>query len=212
MAGRRARRSVAVLLFLLAGCGRGSDADLEPLSIGGDFTLTGTDGKPFQLASLRGQTVLLFFGYTACPDVCPTTLARLARVYERLRRDGLDHKVTAVFVSVDPQRDTPAKLGEYLSYFAVPARGVTGSPAQLAPIVRRYGASYERVQVASAAGYLINHTTYVYLIDPIGRVRHLIRHEDPPDRIADLVERVIAEDCCFTTVPPFTPSDTVGNG
>jgi protein SCO1/2 len=196
----RALAALAVLCLVLAGCGSGAglddDPELQPLPIGGDFTLTGTDGQPFSLTALRGRTVLLFFGYTACPDVCPTTLGRLAGAYRELEKEGLADRVTTVFVSVDPARDTPEKIGQYLSYFAVPAVGATGKAEEVAAVAKSYAASFERVATDSAAGYLINHSTYVYLIDPVGKVRHLFRHEDPPQVIADLTARLIKSDCC----------------
>ncbi len=183
--------------FLLLSCrGKQEDSELAPLAIGGDFSLQGSEGKRFALSSLRGRTVLLFFGYTTCPDVCPTTLARLSKVYRELESDGVDNRVATVFVSVDPERDTPDKLKQYLTYFAVRATGVTGPPGEIDAVVEKYGASYEKVPVKSAAGYLINHSMYVYLIDGQGRVRHLFRHEDPPERIAALVKRLVEEDDC----------------
>ncbi len=193
---------LAVLPTVL-GC-RGGQADddeeLRPLSIGGDFTLTGSDGKPFEMSSLRGKTVLLFFGYTSCPDICPTTLGALAQAYRELGKDDAGEKtadkVKTVFVSVDPEKDTPEKLREYLDYFAVPAVGLTGTPEQLAAVAKQYGASYERVESDSAAGYLIEHSTYLYLIDPVGRVRHLFRYGDKPEEIARLTAKVACEDCC----------------
>lgn len=152
--------------------------------------------------------MLLFFGYTTCPDVCPATLTRLSRVYRELQNDRIDDRVETVFVSVDPQRDTPEKLKEYLSYFAVRATGVTGPPGEIDAIVRKYGASYEKVPVKSAAGYLINHSMYLYLIDAQGQVRHLFRHEDPPEKIADLVKRLAEEDECHVASPPPTTTIT----
>lgn len=199
----------ALLLALFAGCGPREDSDLEPLDLGGDFTLTGTDGRPFALSSLRGRTVLLFFGYTACPDVCPTTLARLTRSYEMLREEGLASRVTAVFISVDSERDTPQRLHDYLGYFALPVHGATGSAEQVARVVKAYGASFEKVPTRSAAGYRIDHSTYVYLVDPQGRVRHLFGHADSSERIAALTAKIAAADCCGIPTRPRRSAATV---
>lgn len=169
---------------------------MPDLELGGNFVLSGPGGQPFDSRSLRGKTVLLFFGYTTCPDICPTTLGRLARAFALLGEKRLDDKVQAVFISVDPERDTPAKLQEYLSYFAVPTIGLTGTPEELAALAQKYGASFEKVPVEGKAGYLIDHSTYVYLIDAVGRVRHLFKHADPPEKIATIVERLIVEGCC----------------
>ena len=199
-----ARRSkwkwFAVILLVLAvlGCRKPQeDKDLTPLDgLGGNFTLLAADGKPFAFNSLRGKTVLLFFGYTACPDFCPATMARLSRVYENLRQKGLEDRVRTVFISVDPERDTPEKLKQYLDYFSVKTIGVTGTNEELTSVAKQYGATFEKVQVNSAARYLMDHTTYVYLIDGLGRVRRLIHPEDPPEKITGWVTRVAQEACC----------------
>ncbi len=143
-----------VLLCLALGCEARPEADPElvPLSIGGDFRLTGSDGLPFVSQSLRGRTVLLFFGYTACPDVCPATMSRLARVYQDLNKQGIAGKVITVFISVDPERDSPEKLRQYLDYFAVNAIGLTGAPAQVADVAQKYAASYERAATTRRPG------------------------------------------------------------
>ncbi|HSP06458.1 MAG TPA: SCO family protein [Acidobacteriota bacterium] len=185
----------AVLLLVLNCRKPAEDSELTPMDgLGGNFTLTGTDGKPFELASLRGRMVFLFFGYTACPDACPATMACLSRVYENLREKGIEDHVRTVFISVDPERDTPDKLKQYLDYFSVKTIGLTGKPAELATVAKQYGASFEKVQVNSAARYVIDHTTYVYLIDGSGRVRHLIKPEDPPEKITGLAMRLARED------------------
>jgi|CXWL01.1.fsa_nt_gi protein SCO1/2 len=189
---------VAALLAMTAvACSRARlaiDPDLEVLPIGGDFVLTGDDGAAFDTRSLRGRVVLLFFGYTSCPDACPTTMARLTKVYGLLRDFDLDARVQTLFVSVDPERDTPAALHQYLSYFAVPAKGLTGSPEEIAAVAKSFAATYERTTADSAAGYFVNHTTYVFLIDGEGRVRHLFAHQDPPERLAELTAVVARAD------------------
>ncbi len=200
---RCTRRLAAIALVAVAtsGC-RGpfqqgaTDPDLEILPIGGNFTLTGDDGKAFDSRQLRGRTVLLFFGYTTCPEACPTTLAKLVRVYKSLESQSLRGRVQTVFVSIDPERDTPAVLRQYLTYFAIPATGVTGSEAQVKTVADAFGASFERIKSDSAAGYLMNHSTYVYLIDGQGHTRHLFSYQDSSDRIAELTAKVARGDCC----------------
>jgi protein SCO1 len=189
---------VLAAALLTAGC-PGSDRpdpELAPLSIGGDFVLTGPDGKPFDSQQLRGKAFFLFFGFTHCPDVCPTTLSRLAKAYELLEDPRVKERIQTVFVSVDPERDTPEKLSEYLGYFAVPAVGLTGSPEVIAATAQKWGAFFQKVETDSAAGYLVDHSTYLYLVDSVGRVRHLFRHADSPERIADVTLRLLVRDCC----------------
>ncbi len=173
------------------------DPELEPLDLGADFELQGDDGKPFRLSSLRGRVVILFFGYTNCPDVCPSTLGRLARAYRLLEEGGVDSSlIKTVFISVDPERDTADVLDKYLDYFAVPVTGVTGPPEGVLKVAQDFRASFSRVESDSAAGYLMEHSTYLYLIDPLGRVRHLFSSQDSPARIADLAERLVNEGTC----------------
>ena len=161
-------------------------AELNPQR---DFTLTDQDGNTFHLKDHRGQIVLLFFGYLSCPDICPMTISKLSRVYDLIgeKRDN----VLTLFVSVDPERDTPEKIKEYLSYFKLKTVGLTGTKAEIDKVVSAYGASYEKVKVDSAAEYLIDHSDYVYLIDGEGRVNALIHTEDKVQKIAGLIKEVL---------------------
>jgi protein SCO1/2 len=115
--------------------------------------------------------VLLFFGYTVCPDFCPMTLSKLVQVHESL--GDASPGFLAVFVSLDPERDSPETVAEYLSYYGIEAVGLTGSREEIDAIVSSYGGSYSLDEVDSAMGYLVTHSTYLYLIDERGRVRHL---------------------------------------
>lgn len=165
----------------------------EPLPIGGDFVLSSHRGEPFDLKEARGKVVLLFFGFTLCPDVCPTTLATLARVSELLGDDR--SRMMPVFVSVDPDRDSAERLQEYLEFFGLDGQGVavTGTTQEIDRVVNQYAAFYEFEHSTSEAGYLVNHTTTLYLIDQRGRVRHVFRYGDSAARIADGVRQVLVE-------------------
>lgn len=194
---RAARLALLLLLALVSGCGGDTPAAeersapaLQRYELGGDFTLTDQNGQPFQLSRLRGKTVLLFFGYTLCPDACPTTLSKLARVYSLLGPAAKDEVVT-VFVSVDHGRDKPEKMKEYLEYFDINAVGLSGSKEQIDRIVAQYGARYEFTDSGSAAGYLVNHSTDLYLIDPRGDVRHVFQHKDPPDLLVPVIRQAL---------------------
>lgn len=134
-----------------------------------DFTLTGHNGQSISLSDYQGHLVLLYFGYTVCPDVCPTTLAELAKAYEKLgsRAD----EVQVLMVSVDPERDTVEVLADYLTHFNPTFLGLTGTEEQIAEIATNYGIFYERVEGNSALGYLVDHTATVTLIDRDGYLR-----------------------------------------
>jgi protein SCO1 len=154
-----------------------------------NFSLTDQDGKPFQLSQLRGKIVLLFFGYTSCPDACPTTLSKLARVYKVLGSDAT-HVIT-VFVSVDPGRDTPDALKKYLAYFRINSRGLTGTKDEIDSVVKQYGARYEIEKSDSAAGYHVNHSTDLYLLNQRGEVAHRFAYEGGTQVIADEIRKLV---------------------
>jgi protein SCO1 len=146
---------------------------LEPPRSVQDFTLTDHNGNPFRLEEQRGRVLLLFFGYTFCPDVCPTTLGTWTRVHEALGADA--DKVRFVFVTVDPERDTPERLKQHLAVFNSAFIGLTGSHEELEPVYQDLGVFHEKDSVTeSAAGYLVNHTASAFVIDPEGRWR--LRH------------------------------------
>lgn len=161
---------------------RASNADVPVLEGGGDFSLVDHDGRPFSLTSQRGRVVLIFFGYTFCPDACPTTLSKLASVYRRLGSDA--KQVKTLYISVDPERDTPAVLKEDLGNFSIDAIGLTGSKDAIDTVVRQYGAAYEIVPTPdSAAKYTVSHTTTLYALDTEGRLRLKFRYEATVDEI-----------------------------
>jgi len=138
---------------------------LNPALPAPDFALTDEAGAAFNLSSLRGQWVLLAFGYTTCPDICPVTLSYLSAVKRDLGPAG--DQATIVFVSIDPERDTVDVLREYVGHFGTGIKGLTGTPAEVATAAAAYGAKYERsANTTSAVGYLMNHSAYVYVIDP----------------------------------------------
>ncbi|MBT3605855.1 MAG: SCO family protein [Candidatus Latescibacteria bacterium] len=181
---------LSLLILVFGGCQQAEqmgepERDLtlekEVFPIGGDFTLTDQHGQPFRLADLK-RPVLLFFGYATCPDYCPQTLARLAQVYAVLGADAQD--VLTVFVSVDSERDTPEVLKTYLSHFDMDVVGLTGKKDVVDAVVKQYAGFYEVRDEGSAAGYLIDHSLYIYVVDREGGVRFLLRSTDS---VADIV-------------------------
>lgn len=180
------------LVFIKAASG---DTDLkyyDEFNPSHDFTLTDQDGNTFQLKDHRGKVILLFFGYLSCPDICPVTMSRISRVYQLLSPQEKEQVLTT-FISVDSDRDTPAKIKEYLDYFDMKAVGLSGNPLIVDEVVAEYKAWYEKVGVDSALGYLIDHTTYVYLIDREGNVRALFHPEDKVNDMAKTVKTLLRE-------------------
>ena len=191
-----ARAATLLTVLILVGCGgqkpkfRGTE--LNPPRTAPDFVLTDQYGQPFRLSDQQGKVVLLFFGYTHCPDVCPTTLARWKQIYDALGEDA--DRVRFVFITVDPERDTPERLQQHLAVFNPKFIGLTGSPDQLAPIYQAYYVYQEKVQESqSAAGYLMSHTSATFLIDPEGRWRLNYGFGTPPEDIVHDIQVLLGK-------------------
>ena len=156
---------------------------------GGDFALTDHDGNPFRLEQLRGKVVLLLFGYTSCPDVCPTGLAAMAQVL-----DGLGparERVRGLFVTLDPARDTLARLRRYVRYFDPAITGLSGSEQEIDVVARRYRVRYRRME-SLGENYPVDHSANLYLIDADGRLAAIVPHGMPAAHTLGLVRRLLA--------------------
>ena len=159
---------------------------LEGATIGGDFTLIDEDGKPFSSDSLKGKYRIFYFGYTFCPDACPTDMAVLGKAMRQLdaKDPALSAKIQPLFVSVDPARDTPAVLKQFTDAFYSRLIGLTGSDAQIAKIAKQYAISYRKEPAsAGASGYLMDHPRVAFLFDPDGKPIEML----PVDANADAV-------------------------
>ncbi|MBW7919426.1 MAG: SCO family protein [Anaerolineae bacterium] len=157
----------------------------EPFPAAPPIELTRADGSVFRLSDQRGRIVLLFFGYTSCPDVCPTTMAEMKQAMDRLGSSA--DAVRVVFVSVDPDRDTPERVQEYVSRFRSDFIGLTGTMEQLRPIWDAYGVFRTVEQSTSAMGYIVNHTARITLIDADGDLRLSYGFQTP---VADIVHDI----------------------
>jgi protein SCO1 len=154
------------------------------------FSLTGDDGKPVTGESFKGHTTLVYFGYTHCPDVCPETMARLMQVLGKLGPDA--QQVRILFVTVDPARDTPQALHDYVGAFdAQHARGLTGSDAQIESLAQRYRVAYQMEKRDPNGNYEVTHSSAVYIFDAQGHARLLATDQDTPDQIAQDLRRII---------------------
>lgn len=168
-----------------------ASAELPILPIGGDFTLTDQNGQPFTMSSLRGKVVLVFFGYTMCPDACPTTLSKLSSATAKLT-EAERARVKVIYITVDPERDTPAVMKEHLAYFGVDALGLTGSLEDTAKVAAQYGAHFEKTTDKTAAGYLMSHTVSVFGLDSKGQTRLLIDYEAGVDLVVKEIRSLLA--------------------
>jgi protein SCO1 len=153
------------VILVVWGRGTGTGA-VQAAAIGGPFRLIDQDGQPFSDRDLKGKTFLVFFGFTHCPDVCPTTLFEISEVMRKLGPEA--DRTAALFISVDPERDTPEAMKDYLSSFDPHLRGLTGDAASLAAVAKAYRVYYKKVPL-DGGDYTMDHTAIVYLMDKEGR-------------------------------------------
>ena len=192
------KNAITLILALslgLSACGSPNDqvplsqAPLAGAAIGGPFTLTGSDGQPFASNRLNGKPAAIFFGFTHCPDVCPTTLARLTRLRRQLGQG--DDAFSVVFISVDPERDTPAEVGNYMSLFNSPVIGLTGTPAQIEQVKKQFGI-YSRKVEQPGGSYSVDHTASVILLDKNGQFVATLSPEEGDQVALEKLKRITA--------------------
>ena len=164
---------------------------IEPPVVLSDFSLPSSQGAQTRLSDLRGKVVLIYFGYTFCPDICPTTLGDLKRVRAELGAQA--DQMAVLLVSVDPERDTPEVLSRYVAAFGEGFIGMSGDEATLRRIGKDYGLYYQRQEfTGSSAGYLVDHSSATYLVDPNGQLRMVYSYGTPAEVIGPDVARFIA--------------------
>jgi protein SCO1 len=156
-------------------------------TIGGPFTLTGADGKPFSSATLNGRPAAIFFGFTHCPDVCPTTLARLVKLRRQLGKG--DDALSIVFITVDPERDGPAEVGSYAGLFNAPIIGLTGSPADIERVKKQF-AVYSAKVPQPGGDYSVDHSAAVFLMDRDGKFVATLSPEEKDSVALDKLRRI----------------------
>ncbi len=174
------------ILGLLSACApegaRFRASDVTGASFGRDFALTDPAGKPRSLADYRGKAVVIFFGYTQCPDVCPTTLAALADAMKQLGPEAA--RVQVLFVTVDPERDTPELLAQYVPAFDPRFVGLRGDAAATERVAKEFKVIYQKQPGSTPETYTVDHSTGTYIFDPQGRLRLYVSHGAGPDAIA----------------------------
>ncbi len=179
------RRLLPLVVLALAACSHSPhfvSTDITGANFGRDFALTDDTGHLRHLSDYKGKAVVLFFGYTQCPDVCPTTLAGLAAAMKLLGADA--KRVQVLFVTVDPERDTQALLAAYVPQFYPTFVGLRGDTATTAATAKEFRIYYRKVAGSTPQNYTIDHTASSYAYDPQGRLRLLIRHGETPQNIA----------------------------
>ncbi|MDR1661344.1 MAG: SCO family protein [Azoarcus sp.] len=187
--GKKARALLRALLILgpltlaCGGCGnspRFHNTDISGANYGQDFALLDPDGKIRRLADFRGKAVMVFFGFIHCPDICPTTLGRAAEARRLLGADG--KRLQIVFITLDPERDSPEILREYTAAFGADILGLRAAPEKTQETAKAFRIYYRKTPTGSS--YTIDHSAISYLYDPEGRLRLAISHQSAPETVA----------------------------
>ncbi|MGD9943855.1 MAG: SCO family protein [Burkholderiaceae bacterium] len=190
---RRRRLLLATAAVLpLAACDKApasfTGIDLTGANYGREFSLKDADGQTRSLAEFKGKAVLIFFGFTQCPDVCPTSLARAAEIKRLLGADA--ERLQVIFITVDPERDTPEVLKAYAAAFDAGVIGLYGDAAQTQAAAREFKVYYAKVPTGSS--YTMDHTALSYVIDPAGQLRLALRHESSAQECAADIRRLLS--------------------
>jgi len=158
-----------------------ASVDLTGAAYGRDFALPDVDGRTRTLADFKGQVVVVFFGFTQCPDVCPTTMAELALIKQELGADGA--RVVPVFITVDPERDTPSLLKAYVAQFAQDGVALRGNLEQTRAVAKEFRVLFNKVPNKTGDGYSLDHTAASFVFDPQGRLRLYARYGQGPQAL-----------------------------
>ena len=193
MSGRRAALC-AILAVALAACAPSPPkflaSDITGSNFGHGFTLPDASGKTRTLGDFRGKVVVMFFGYTHCPDVCPTTLAELAQAMQRLGADA--DRVQVLFVTVDPARDTPQVLAQYVPAFDKRFVGLRGDSDALAATAKEYKVIYQKQPGPTPGNYSMDHSAGTYIYDPQGRLRLYVSYGQGPEVFVHDIKALLA--------------------
>ncbi len=180
------------LIAALAGCQpkhKFENTDITGAGYGKDFALTDHTGKPRTLADFKGKVVAIFFGYTQCPDVCPTTMVEMMEVMKQLGDEA--NRVQVLFVTIDPERDTKELLANYVPSFDPRFLGLTGSKEQIAATAKEFKVFYQKVPGSSETSYTMDHFAGMYLFDPEGRLRLFVRYGQQPTPVANDIRALL---------------------
>ena len=181
----------------LAGCNAADPAVEPPLAgaaIGGDFALAASDGRTVRWNDFAGQYRVVYFGYAFCPDVCPTDMQRVAQGLKTLKANdpGKAARITPIFITIDPERDTPKVVGEFAAAFSPDIIGLTGTPEQIAAAAKAFKVFYQRGAGVEGGGYLVDHSNIVYLFGPDGAPLATLPVDQGADAVAAELDRWVS--------------------
>jgi protein SCO1/2 len=187
----RSRLAAVAAAALLAACNSSfNSVDVTGAGFGRELALTDHTGKPRALADFNGKVVAVFFGFTRCPDVCPTTLAEMKQVKTLLGADGA--RLQVLFVTLDPERDTRELLANYVTAFDPAFLGLRGDAEATAKVAQEFKVFYQKVPGSKPDNYSIDHTAATYLFDPAGRLRLFVKRNQKPDAVAHDIRLLLA--------------------
>lgn len=194
---RRVALTLCAALLLLAGCDKAAapaapfkSVDITGADYGRDFPMPDLDGRPRSVADFKGKVTVVFFGYTQCPDVCPTTMSELAAVKKQLGADG--DKLQAVFITIDPERDTAEILKAYMGSFDPSFVALRGTPEQTLELTKSFKAFFRKVSGKEPGSYTMDHTAGAYVYDPQGRLRLFVRYGQPVEAWVSDLKQLLA--------------------
>ena len=188
---RNAWIAIAACLIALIALSLWERQGPPPAAIGGPFALTDQNGRTVTDKTFRGKYELIYFGFTHCPDACPTTLTLMGAVMKKLpRQDAKD--IQPIFITLDPERDTPAVIGEYVNYFIPGMEGLTGSSTAIADVARAFRVSYQKVKDPNSdQPYTIDHSSIIYVMDRRGRFVKNFSTGDSADEMAQALKKIL---------------------
>ncbi|MBI1402134.1 MAG: SCO family protein [Porphyrobacter sp.] len=188
---------VAAAALALAGCGGPAPAGEPPLAgaaIGGDFALTNSKGETVRWGDFAGKYRIVYFGYTFCPDICPTDMQRVAQGLKVLKAEdpAKAEKIVPIFITVDPARDTPAVVGEFAAAFSPDIVGLTGTPEQIAAAAKEFKVFHSKGETVNGGGYLVDHSNIVYLFGPQGEPLATLPVDQGGDAVAAELDKWVS--------------------
>ncbi|WP_247118938.1 SCO family protein [Kordiimonas marina] len=161
---------------------------------GGPFTLTSQTGQKVSDTDFRGRFMLVYFGYTYCPDVCPLELEKMSRALETLDKEGYDTTpLQPIFISIDPERDTVKEMAEYVPQFYPRLLGLTGTPEEIAKVAKEYKVYYKKRVVKDSDGYLMDHQSMIFVMGPDGKFQRIFSSRNTPDQMVAALRPVLTK-------------------
>jgi protein SCO1/2 len=183
--------AVGVYFGLQGGLGQ-KDASQAYANLGGGFTLQSDQGE-VSLSDFAGKVTPIYFGFTSCPDVCITALSKMSKAIQSLSEEE-QKQLQPIFITVDPERDTAERVGEYARYYHSSIIGLTGSPEQIAQVAKQYLVIYEKVEMQdSKMGYTLDHSSIIYLVGKDGQLKKLVHHMDTAEMLVTALREVLED-------------------